>query len=84
MTLALGHGEVVRVVQTGPQAAPSEFFWRGRRHQVDAWDRPPARETPAGTTGYRVRTRGGLHCLLIRRRDGRWLLLRIYGKGGRR
>ena len=84
MNLALGHGEVVRVIQTGPQAPPREFFWRGRRHQVDAWRRPSSREAPAGTTGFRVRTRDGLHCLLVRRRDGRWLVLRVYGKGGAR
>lgn len=78
MTLALGHGEVADVVRFGPGATPQEFIWRGRRHIVEASQRPSRREAGMAPQGVRVRTTAGLRCLLVRR-DGRWLVVRLYG-----
>ena len=59
----IGAGEIIQLRRDDEAAPPSEFFWRGQRHVVRAWEvrrqRPPGH---AGRRLYRIHTATGLRC----------------------
>jgi hypothetical protein len=58
----LGAGEVVWMEKPSKGGAPTSFTWRGRHHTirlVEAW-----REAGASLRLFRVRTTGGMRCLI--------------------
>jgi hypothetical protein len=67
--MALGQGELVQVSSFHLAGAPSEFLWRGRRHEVRSIERchTDRRASALGSLEhrtYRLRTTGGLRCTL--------------------
>jgi hypothetical protein len=58
----IGAGEIVWVERQGGSGAPTDFTWRGRRHvvrAVEGW-----RATGGARSLYRIRTSGGMRCLI--------------------
>ncbi len=75
----IGIGEPIHVPKETHRLAPAEFFWRGNRHVIRSWEaRPSGASQDKGRRFYRVRTAGGLRCMLSEDPGrGQWRLEKV-------